>query len=307
MALDAKKVYGALTTYVNESLIGVGALKGSNCTIKSIVHQDGVNTITFEWTANDGTKRENVMQVYDGTPIYVWESGNTYHYGDLVIYESEFYRCVFENSDVTFDRYHWQEISSKDGDYDIVPTTNELPARFTSADKKMYFVYTEAQFYFWDGTAWISQTEAKQLVTMPTASATWVNRTVQFIGTTDANYTHGFFYECVENSGSYSWVNVATTDLSGKVDKETGKGLSTNDFTNTYKNQLDSLGTSSTKDYTNTVEEGSNDLPTSNAVYNAINIAEIIKDDSTEIDYKLGVNNGLLYIETVEDGGDTNE
>ena len=29
------------------------------------------------------------------------------------------------------------------------------------------------------------------------------------------------------------------TDIEGKVDKVTGKGLSTNDFTNTYKGQLD--------------------------------------------------------------------
>lgn len=82
------------------------------------------------------------------------------------------------------------------------------------------------------------------------------------------------------------------TKLKGEFDKKADKN---------------SLGTSSTKDYTTAVREDSNDLPTSNAVYNAINIAKIIKDDSTEIDYKLGVNNGLLYIKTVEDGGDTNE
>jgi len=33
----------------------------------------------------------------------------------------------------------------------------------------------------------------------------------------------------------------ASSGLSGKVDKVTGKGLSTNDFTDEYKNKVDSL------------------------------------------------------------------
>lgn len=44
-----------------------------------------------------------------------------------------------------------------------------------------------------------------RLSTMPTASAENVGRIVQFIGTTSGGYTHGYFYECKENSGSYSW------------------------------------------------------------------------------------------------------
>ena len=58
---------------------------------------------------------------------------------------------------------------------------------------------------------------------------------------------------------------VTHQDISGKVDKETGKGLSSNDFTNTYKSALDSLSSNldakvdkvtgkglSTNDYTTT-------------------------------------------------------
>ena len=101
--------------FTKQSLIGMGALKGSPCKIKDIIHQDGINTVVFEWEGTDGSKRESQMVVYDGTPIYVWESGNTYHYGDLAIYESQFYRCIVENSDVTFDDTKWNEIGSPDG------------------------------------------------------------------------------------------------------------------------------------------------------------------------------------------------
>ena len=196
--------------YVKESLKGLGALKGAPCKIKNVVHQDGVNTITFEWEGNDGTKRETTISVYDGTPIYVWESGDTYHYGDLVIYESAFYRCIVENSDVDFDDTKWNEIGSPDGNYDIVATKDLLPARFTSADRKMYYVIDEMTFYLWDGYNWIAQMNVVQYTTMPTASAKFLDRVVQYVGATNANYTNCYFYKCVSNGATpavYSWEN----------------------------------------------------------------------------------------------------
>ena len=45
-----------------------------------------------------------------------------------------------------------------------------------------------------------------QYSTMPTASADYVNKVVQYIGTT-GTYINGYFYKCVNNSGTYSWVN----------------------------------------------------------------------------------------------------
>ena len=44
-----------------------------------------------------------------------------------------------------------------------------------------------------------------QYSTMPTASADNVGKIYQYVGTADANYTNGYYYKCVENSGSYSW------------------------------------------------------------------------------------------------------
>lgn len=141
--------------YTDMSIVGLGAIKGASAQIKDIVHQDGINTVTFEWEGTDGTKKTRDMVVYDGTPIYVWESGNTYHYGDLAIYESQFYRCIVENNDVTFDSTKWNEIGSPDGNYDIVQSVNLLPARFTAADRKLYYVIDENCFYLWNGTAWV--------------------------------------------------------------------------------------------------------------------------------------------------------
>lgn len=51
-----------------------------------------------------------------------------------------------------------------------------------------------------------------QYETMPTASADYVGKIVQYTGTTDSNYTNGYFYVCVgttENDvTTYSWSNI---------------------------------------------------------------------------------------------------
>ena len=125
---------------------------------------------------------------------------------------------------------------------------------------------------------------------MPTASATYAGKVTQYIGTTTSSYIHGLVYECVEDSSStpstYSWVAVETTDISGKVDKVSGKGLSTNDYDNTAKGIVDGvtaqlalkanvadLGTAAAKDSTSSVISGSTNLVESGAVHDAINTA----------------------------------
>ena len=44
---------------------------------------------------------------------------------------------------------------------------------------------------------------------MPTASAENVDNIAQYTGTTDSTYTNGYFYKCVNNSGTYSWQNIS--------------------------------------------------------------------------------------------------
>lgn len=57
-----------------------------------------------------------------------------------------------------------------------------------------------------------------QYSTMPTASADNLDKIVQFTGTTDANYTSGYFYKCVsdgQNPATYSWTQVDVQPSSG--------------------------------------------------------------------------------------------
>ena len=58
-----------------------------------------------------------------------------------------------------------------------------------------------------------------QVNTLPTASASVAGKIYQYIGSTTSSYTHGYFYECVLQSGVYKWVNSPTQDTPSVSDK----------------------------------------------------------------------------------------
>ena len=60
---------GSSKTYTKESLLGLGAVKGAPCTIKSITEVDGGQKVTFEWTGTSGTKQTSEMTVKNGVSI----------------------------------------------------------------------------------------------------------------------------------------------------------------------------------------------------------------------------------------------
>ena len=61
-----------------------------------------------------------------------------------------------------------------------------------------------------------------QYSTMPAAGAVNIDTTVQYIGITNGDYTHNYFYECTKtNDNTYKWVNVkvqSTNDSSASID-----------------------------------------------------------------------------------------
>ena len=55
-----------LKKYVADSLVGVGALKGAPCTIKSITEITGGNRITFSWMDTDEVEHTSTLDVMNG-------------------------------------------------------------------------------------------------------------------------------------------------------------------------------------------------------------------------------------------------
>lgn len=66
----AEEAYILSKLFTNNSIKGItGALAGKNCTIQSDVKTDGVTTVIFAWTADDGTEKTTSIQVDDGVGI----------------------------------------------------------------------------------------------------------------------------------------------------------------------------------------------------------------------------------------------
>lgn len=83
---------------------------------------------------------------------------------------------------------------------------------------------------------WV-EPESVQRDTMPQADENEVDNIYQFIGTTDANYTNGYFYKCVsdgQNPATYSWTRVDVQPTPNELPSQTGqsgKYLTTNGTT----------------------------------------------------------------------------
>ena len=58
--------YALAKKYVTQSLDGLGAVKGANCTIKSTTQKDDGTEIVFEWTGISGTKETTTILVKNG-------------------------------------------------------------------------------------------------------------------------------------------------------------------------------------------------------------------------------------------------
>ena len=52
--------------FTKKTVDGLGALKGANAVITSITKENGISTVTFEWTGTSGIKETDRIQVKDG-------------------------------------------------------------------------------------------------------------------------------------------------------------------------------------------------------------------------------------------------
>ena len=59
----------AAKRYTNETVIGMGALKGAPCTVKSVTPVTGGNEVILSWTATDGSVTETSFVVKDGVSV----------------------------------------------------------------------------------------------------------------------------------------------------------------------------------------------------------------------------------------------
>ena len=95
----------------------------------------------------------------------------------------------------------------------------------------------DGQILKWDATAqkWVNAdgetSDSIQVSTMPTAGEEYLGAVVQYIGATDATYTHNYFYECVsdgEATPTYSWEQTNVQPSSGSSDASLESDVTSN-------------------------------------------------------------------------------
>lgn len=88
--------------------------------------------------------------------------------------------------------------------------------------------------YRWSGSAYYKITDEDlktQFTTMPTASVDNVGKIVQYVGTTTADYTSGYFYICEEDSenpGTYIWTAKEVQENTGGGDATITEDITAN-------------------------------------------------------------------------------
>ena len=212
-----KKALAASKTYTNEVVVGGGAIKGKNCVIDSItditVGTTVVgHTVTFKWTLDNGTVQTDSIDVMDGVD---GEKGDTGLGIKSVAFDSSNHLII------TYDDNTTEDAGVITLDVDQIADMN------------------------------INTPQDGQILKYNQSTGKWENASGQTVDTNlvdlkDVNVstlTDGQIIVWDATAGR--WVNSST--LANKVDKETGKGLSTEDYTTSEKQKLGGIESNAQK------------------------------------------------------------
>lgn len=241
-------------TYVNQTVIGMGALKGAPCQIKSIVENPaGVWTITFQWEDTTGATHTDTLVLHDGAAASSYPSLSNLPTINSVTITGDMSGADLGLADLTA-----LAAVATSGDY--ADLTN-LPTLGTAAAKNFIVTVTQdSANLVTSGGVFAAMAALQEAI--ETALADKVDK-ITGKGLSTNDYTDAAkaivdgVTSALENKvdkiagkglstndytdAAKAIVDSVTTNLENKVDKIAGKGLSTNDFTDTLKTKLDGI------------------------------------------------------------------
>jgi hypothetical protein len=174
--MDGIIAYILSKKYTNDTVIGMGAIKGAACQVQSINKVGKTTTVTLKWEDNTGGIHTQPFEIEDGADGISVSNATINASGNLILTLS---------------------------DGNTIDCGKVLP----------------------------------QYDTMPTPSSSNEGQILQYIGTTTSDYTNGYFYECINDSGVYKWVEKLVQDSYTK--SEIGN---LNDLPDDTKNIVQNIG-----------------------------------------------------------------
>lgn len=254
--MDGVVAYILGKSYVKKSLIGIGALAGAPCQVQSINKVGKTTTVTLKWEDNVGGVHTQAFDVEDGADgvsvtnatinanghlILTLSNGNTIdcgkvlpqydtmptpsvsNVGQILQYigttnvdytKGYFYECV--ESPVGSGTYIWKYTNVQDSytKIEIGDLTN-LPDNTKNVVENIVDIQLEINQL--QGSL-LDKEDRFRYNVIPPASAILEGVIIQYIGATNANYTNGYSYQCVESpigSGTYIWTQKNVQPSSG--------------------------------------------------------------------------------------------
>ena len=245
--MDGVVAYILGKSYTQKSLIGIGALAGAPCQVQSINKVGKTTTITLKWEDNVGGIHTQAFDVEDGADgvsvvgatidanghlILTLSDTNTIdcgkvlpqydtmptpsvsNVGQILQYigttnvnytKGYFYECV--ESPVGSGTYIWKYINVQDSytKIEIGDLTN-LPDNTKNVVENIVDIQLEINQL--QGSL-LDKEDRFRYNVIPSANASIDGVIIEYIGATNANYTNGYFYQCVESpvgSGTYIWI-----------------------------------------------------------------------------------------------------
>lgn len=218
----AEEAYALSKSFTNNSLKGItGTLAGKNCTIKSATKVDGVTTVVFAWTADDGTEKTTTIQVNDATNDYENLINIPKIEGiDLVGNKTFADLGIASGTDLAQTDGHLQDLADVVGDKTGLPMPNE------TVIANIELIDTKVDGLLDDNATGLAKTFSSDKITktfatleevnekipqyseMPPATEACGGQIAQYIGTTSETYVRGYFYECTKVETGYEWKNI---------------------------------------------------------------------------------------------------
>ena len=286
--MDGIIAYILSKKYTNNTVIGMGAIKGAACQVQSINKVGKTTTVTLKWEDNVGgihTQAFDIEDGLDGVSVsnatikpnghleLTLSNGNTIDCGQVLpqydtmptpsssnegqilqyigtttsnYINGYFYECINDGG-----VYKWVEKSVQDsytkgqiGSLSDLPDTSKNVIENIANIKLSVDQLSASKLSISDIDNVLSDTSENPVQnkvikltldqlrgsilnkldekedkfrysTMPTASVDYLNKIVEYIGTTDANYTNGYFYQCRFDGTNYSWVQKNIQPSSG--------------------------------------------------------------------------------------------
>ena len=276
--------YALSKKYTNDTVIGLGAIKGSPATVKSYAYDvDGNTIITFEWTATDNTKRTSTVSVKKGIDGHGIVNAYFNEEGKLVIAlegGETLDPITMPSASVEISKIPDNAVTQKaDG---IYVKTVDLDGYVEKEDGKSLVLDTDITqisnnkdaIDILNGDNTVDGSVDKKITTA-IGGLTKLEKEISLtVPTVEEAKDNVLYLVPSEKEGVYEqWMLVRNEvvsfgnteiDLSNYVEKVEGKGLSTNDYTNedktlvgTIKDKVDKVEGKglSTNDYTNEDKE----------------------------------------------------